>query len=225
MSYPTPTIRANDPRSMAALYAFVANLPIIPKFIVIDTLLRAANVKDENASEMDTVLNNIHKMAEDLKATLIMISHSKKENYGRAGNGLRGHSSIEGGVDAVFYVKREHHSDIVDIENQKARRKPVDPLTVRWTNVSDPISEELIEARFFGEAGTSAATKFNQVIQGIYQKIIDTLEDNGAMNQSELRKKLSVNHSNFDMALNNAVKDGRVIIKPGPYNSNIYDVI
>lgn len=196
----------------------------MPEFIVIDTLLRAASVKDENSSEMDNVLNNIHKLAEDLKCTLIMISHSKKENYGRAGNSLRGHSSIEGGVDAVFYVKRELHSDIVDVENQKARRKPVEPFSVRFTYESDPISDELTTARFYGESAGPKPSKTQQTIVDTGKKIIETIEDYGPMNKKDLFSKVGGYRQNFNDALSKALTNGTIISKSGPYNSNIYDV-
>jgi hypothetical protein len=224
MSYPSPSIQASRASSINSLTSHIFNnLPQRPGLIVLDTLLRAAHVKDENSSEMDTVLNNLHKMAEDLKCTLIMISHSKKENYGRAGNGLRGHSSIEGGVDYVFYVKRENHSDVIEIENQKARRKPIDPFSAKWTYLNDIDGETLCEARFYFEP-TIATNKHEVAILEICRKIVETIEDNGSMTKSDLFNRVKGNRQNFEEALQKAVKDGKVKSKPGAYNSTIYDV-
>lgn len=223
MSYPTPAIQASRASSIVSLTSHILNnLTLRPGLIVLDTLLRAAHVKDENASEMDTVLNNLHKMAEDLKATLAMISHSKKENYGRAGNGLRGHSSIEGGVDYVFYVKRDGHSDCVEIENQKARRKPVDPFGARWTYMLDIDKESLLEARFYQEAVTStnkAANNFSMLCK----KIIDTLVQQGGMNKSDLFNEVGGNRQNFNDALDKVIQNGDVKKKQGAYNSTLYE--
>ena len=225
MSYPTPQIQAVSLKSMAGLQAHIMTLPILPGVIVIDTLLRAAHVKDENASEMDTALNNLHKLAEDLKCAMILISHSKKENNGRAGNGLRGHSSIEGGVDYVFQVKRDDHSDIIEIENQKARRKPVDPFSARWTFMNDIDGEILEEARFYYGGKISTMSKQQAAILMGCQKIVDVLVKNGTMNNSELFKAVGGNRNNFSDALKKTIADGHVQIKTGAYNSTIYEAI
>ena len=225
MSYPTPQIQAVSLKSMAGLQAHIMTLPALPGVIVIDTLLRAARVKDENASEMDTALNNLHKLAEDLKCAMILISHSKKENNGRAGNGLRGHSSIEGGVDYVFQVKRDDHSDIVEIENQKARRKPVDPFAARWTFANDPSGEFLEEARFYYGGKITTMSKPQAAILNMCQKIVDELTQNGSMTQSDLYKHVGGHRPNFITALDKVVQDGSVLKKTGAYNSTVYEAI
>jgi hypothetical protein len=209
MCYPTPTIQAVRQNNIASLQAHIMQMSTQPRVIVIDTLLRAAHVKDENASEMDTVLNNLHKMAEDLKATLTLISHSKKENMGRAGNGLRGHSSIEGGVDYVFYVKRDEHSDTVQVENQKSRRKPVDTFSAKWTYNLDIDGESLYEARFYFDA-TVSLSKQQATVLNLCQKICDVLKANGAMSQSALYSKIRGFRKNFNDALDRVVNDGLV---------------
>jgi hypothetical protein len=226
MSYPTPALQAVSLRSVAGLQAHIMNnMAYPPGIMVVDTLLRAAHVKDENASEMDTVLNNLHKLAEDLKTALVMISHSKKENSGRAGNGLRGHSSIEGGVDYVFQVKRDDHSDIVEIENQKARRRPIDPFSVRWTYMNDIDGEALQEARFYFNGKTSTMTKQQATILSLCAKIVDELNKGKPMNNSELFKAVGGNRANYDEALKKTIADKVVSMKAGPYNAFIYEAI
>lgn len=220
---PYPDIRAVNAKYMAELTNFIAVTGLVRPLIIIDTLLRAAKVKDENSSEMDTVMYNIHKMAEDLKATLAMISHSNKVNNGRAGNALRGHSSIEGGVDSVFRVSRDGNSDIVEITNEKARRKPVDPFSARWTFTSDPSSDELISARFYQAAGAKA-NKQQATINAVIAQIRNLLLTEGKMNKSELYNRIKGNKSNFLTALDQAVKDGHIYETPGLFNnSKVYD--
>lgn len=220
---PYPDIRAVSGKYMTDLTNFIATTGLIRPLIVIDTLLRAAKVKDENSSEMDTVMYNIRKLAEDLKATLAMISHSNKVNNGRAGNALRGHSSIEGGVDSVFRVSRENNSDIIEVTNEKARRKPVDPFSARWTYTADPSSDELISARFYQESGVKAS-KQQTTINALMAQIRDLLITEGKMNKSELYNRIKGNKSNFLTALDQAVKDGHIYETPGLFNnSKVYD--
>lgn len=220
---PYPNIRAISSKSMLDLTDFIAQTGLVRPFIVLDTLLRAAKVKDENSSEMDTVMYNIHKMAEDLKATLAMVSHSNKVNSGRAGNALRGHSSIEGGVDYVFRVKREGNADTVDIENEKARRKPIEPFSARWTYDADPISDELTQARFYRTDGTRMS-KQQTTINALMAQIRDLLITEGKMNKSELYNRVKGNKAKFLTALDQAVKDGHISEMPGLLNnSRVYD--
>ena len=220
---PYPDIRAVSARYMTDLTDFIATTGLIRPLIVIDTLLRAAKVKDENSSEMDTVMYNIRKLAEDLKATLAMISHSNKVNNGRAGNALRGHSSIEGGVDSVFRVSRENNSDMIEVTNEKARRKPVDPFSAHWTYTADPSSDELISARFYQESGVKAS-KQQATINALMAQIRDLLLTEGKMNKSELYNRIKGNKSNFLTALDQAVKDGHIYEMPNLFgNVKVYD--
>jgi hypothetical protein len=223
MSYPTPSVQASRAASIASLEAHILSLPQSPRLMVLDTLLRAAHVKDENSSEMDTVMNNLHKMAEDIASALMMVSHSKKENNGRAGNGLRGHSSIEGGVDSVFNVKRENKSDVIQIENQKARRKPTEDFSARWTYQLDVDQESLYEARFWFEP-SQTMSKQQATILNLCQKIVDNLTTNGAMNQSDLYSRIKGDRTNFNTALSKLVQDGSIVTKAGSYNSTLYQV-
>ena len=122
----------NDKTISQLIIEIVLNMPIMPGVIVIDTLLRFAKVKDENSSEMDRIMAAVRRLVDELDVTIFLISHSTKATAERAGNALRGHSSIEGGVDAQFRVNGEPNSDIVEIEPQRARRNAVDPINLRW---------------------------------------------------------------------------------------------
>lgn len=223
---PYPDIRAISDRAMVDLtdylQQFLLSKSIGYPLIVLDTLLRAAKVKDENSSEMDTVMRNLRKMSEVLKATMTLISHSNKVNNGRAGNALRGHSSIEGGVDSVFRVSRENNSDIVEVTNEKARRKPVDPFSARWTYTADPVSDELLSARFY-ISDTAKVSKTQQAQDALMAQIRDLLNTEGKMNKSELYSRIGGYRAYFNFALDKAVKDGHIKEITGAYNAKIYE--
>lgn len=220
---PFPNVRASSYSSMNDFYSFIDGLPIKPQFIIVDTLLRMAKVKDENSSEMDTVMYHIRKLAEDLKATLALISHANKANQGRAGNALRGHSSIEGGVDFVFRVKRDGNSDIIDVENEKARRKPIDPFSARWTYDVDPISDELISARFYQDFNQKVS-KQQQAMTALVLSIRQVLLDNGKLNKSQIYAHIRGSRPAFEAAIQQAVTDGHIYEIPNLFkNAKIYD--
>jgi len=178
----------NDPK-ITLLIAEIKNLPVVPGVIVIDTLLRFAKVKDENSSEMDRIMSAVRRLVDELQVTVLLISHSNKVVGSRAGNALRGHSSIEGGVDAVFRVNSEHSSDIVEIEPQKARRNPVDPFSLRWTYQTDS-DDQLTEARFYHVPhvtnASKAMAKKNANNIRIEKDILRTLDKLGPMNKNTL---------------------------------------
>ncbi|MEL7626966.1 MAG: AAA family ATPase [Anaerolineaceae bacterium] len=221
---PYPTIRAVNERAMDDLTAFIAQTPCPKPFIIIDTLLRAARVKDENSSEMDTVMYNLRKMSEVLGATMALISHSNKVNNGRAGNALRGHSSIEGGVDYVFRVKRDGHSDTIEIENEKARRKPIDTFAARWTFTTDPVSDELETARFYNTTSVKVS-KQQQIIDNLITQIRQAIIDNGKMNKTQLFKEIGGRRDTFNTAIDEALKTGKIVEIPSLYgNVKVYGV-
>lgn len=221
---PYPSIRAVNERAMNDLTTFISATGLVKPFIIIDTLLRAARVKDENSSEMDTVMYNLRKMAEVLDATMALISHSNKVNAGRAGNALRGHSSIEGGVDYVFRVKRDGHSDVVEVENEKARRKPIETFSAQWTYTVDPVSDELETARFYNSASVQV-NKQQQVLDAMTDQIIDALKTYGKSNKTILYSYVGGFRGNFNAALYQAVKDGKIFETSGVYNAKYYDLI
>jgi hypothetical protein len=221
---PYPTIRAVNESAMDDLTNFITQTQCIKPFIIIDTLLRAARVKDENSSEMDTVMYNLRKMSEVLGATMALISHSNKVNNGRAGNALRGHSSIEGGVDYVFRVKRDGHSDTIEVENEKARRKPIDTFTARWTFTTDPVSDELETARFYNTQGIQAS-KQQQAIDNLVDQIRQVIIDNGKMNKTQLFREVGGRRDTFNTAVDKALKTGKIVEIPSLYgNVKVYDV-
>lgn len=184
-----PKTSVIDDAKISLLIAEIKNLPVIPGVIVIDTLLRFAKVKDENSSEMDRIMAAVRRLVDDLQVTVFLISHSNKVIGSRAGNALRGHSSIEGGVDAVFRVNGDHGSDIVEIEPQKARRNPVDPITLRWTYINDN-NDQLTEARFYYVAddikANQAAAKKHATNARIEKDILTALDKIGPMNKNAL---------------------------------------
>lgn len=178
------------------LIAEIKNLPIVPGVIIIDTLLRFAKVKDENSSEMDRIMSVVRQLVDELQVTIFLISHSNKIIGTRAGNALRGHSSIEGGVDAQFRVNGEHDSDIVEIEPQKARRNPVDPITLRWTYNNDE-NDQLTKARFYHAPDTlkasQAVIKKQAANARIEKDILTALDKLGPMSKNALLTQVGGN--------------------------------
>ena len=185
-----PKLSIVNYKSITELIKEIQAMPILPGVIVIDTLLRFAKVQDENSSAMDGIMAMARRLVDELQVTIILISHSNKILGSRAGNALRGHSSIEGGADYVFRVNSDRDTDIVSIINEKSRRNPIDPFSARWTYKSDPTNDQLIEARLYHEpyqdTASLATQKKNALNARIEKEILSTLNSLGAMSKAQL---------------------------------------
>lgn len=195
-----PKLSTVDNRSIALLINEIKAFPVIPSVIVIDTLLRFAKVKDENSSEMDRVMAAARKLVDELQVTIFLISHSNKVLGTRAGNALRGHSSIEGGADSVFRVNSDKSTDMIEIVNEKARRNPIEPFSARWTYTSDPLNcDQLVEARLYYEPYQSknsmAAQKKQAAQDALEKRILKTLDKLGPTSKNNLCKEVGGNRT------------------------------
>jgi KaiC/GvpD/RAD55 family RecA-like ATPase len=76
--------------------------------VIIDTLAQATPGADENAGkDMGLVLQAAQSIARALSGLVILVHHSGKD----ASRGLRGHSSLNGAMDAVIAVERDRQSE------------------------------------------------------------------------------------------------------------------
>lgn len=222
-----PDWKGVNPKSILEMISYLKETGINPKVIVIDTLLRFASVKDENSSEMDTVMKAMRYISEQLQAVIILISHSNKYNNGRPGNGLRGHSSIEGGVDSLFMVKREGNSDIITIEHQKARRKPLDPFCARWTYEHKAGNNDILDqARFYFEPYVSKENS-KEVKQAQREiDILKTLAENGGLAKANIADSIHMNRNACYEILQKLEQESAILSKRNPINKawTVYEI-
>jgi hypothetical protein len=90
-------------------------------------------------------------LTEELGAAVLAIHHQRKNqgSKGRAGDNLRGHSSIEAAIDLALHVEREEGGDIITLKSTKTRGKDVFPFSAAFT-YSDNENDELETAIFYG---------------------------------------------------------------------------
>lgn len=184
---PNPWLDASDSRAVDALLERIqrANAGLV----FIDNLAVIAGGADENSVQMASVMANLRRLAESAGAALVLIHHQRKSNGGnaRAGDALRGHSSIEAALDLALLVEREERSDIITFRATKARGMDVAPFAARFTYEHKPNTTELAEARFYG-APVGDGTGNHKV----QQAILDAVRGNAGMNQEELVGKVKV---------------------------------
>lgn len=107
------------------------------RLCVIDNLATVSGDADENAKEIAAVMSHFRYVAEGTGAALFVIHHARKgqNNGGRAGDRLRGHSSIEASLDLALSIERA--GDDVTIQSTKTRDDPIKPFVARWAYDKD----------------------------------------------------------------------------------------
>jgi hypothetical protein len=122
------------------------------KLVILDNLLMIKGGADENSAQMGTVMANLRRLSEQTGGAIIAIHHQRKEmgTTSRAGDRIRGHSSIEAALDLALLVEREYHSDSLTLRSTKERGITVPPFGVMFTYTHKVGTKELETARFFG---------------------------------------------------------------------------
>ena len=214
ISFPSPPFVASNMTSVMMVIDAATQLGA--RLIVIDNLGTVSGGADENSSQMIGVMSGLRQIAERSEAAVVVIHHRTKTDKARAGNSLRGHSSIESAVDLALLVEREDGEDSITIMSTKSRDSPVSPFIALWTYDAD--GPELLSGRFFGmgrpEGGTSNKADEAKTL------ILDNYEP--GRNQSTIVDDLkghSVGRGTVITALNQLVRDGELVKKDGAANN------
>jgi hypothetical protein len=148
-SMPSPWLDASNKASIGGLSLRIQDRGV--KFVVVDNLGVVSGDADENSGDMVGVMSEFRQLAEETGAAVVLIHHQRKGNgtIGRAGDSLRGHSSIEAALDLALLIEREELSDTVNIKATKVRGADVLPFSAVFTYEDRP-DGELETARFYG---------------------------------------------------------------------------
>jgi predicted ATP-dependent serine protease len=122
------------------------------KLVIIDNLLAVKGRADETSAEMGGVMAHFRRFTEKMGVATILIHHQRKEiaANSRAGDRVRGHSSIEAALDLALLVERAYQSDLLIIRSTKERGVTVPPFGALFTYEHQTGTVELGTARFFG---------------------------------------------------------------------------
>jgi hypothetical protein len=150
-SMPSPWLDASSKTSIGAVSQRMEERGI--RFLVVDNLGVVSGDSDENSGDMVAVMSEFRQLAEETGAAVVLIHHQRKSNgsLGRAGDSLRGHSSIEAALDLALLIEREELSDTVGIKATKVRGADVLPFSAVFT-YQNRADGELDSARFYGIA-------------------------------------------------------------------------
>lgn len=181
VSMPTPWLNAGKLSDIDALERRINTYNV--KMVVIDNLGLISPGADENSDDMIGVMSNLRILAERTGAAIILIHHTRKSNGSnyRAGESLRGHSSIESAIDLALRIEREPDSNFITIQSTKTRDSDVPLFGAEFIFEHKPGTHELITAGF-AEVETEDTTSD----RAIKKLILEIVKENTMLNQKEL---------------------------------------
>jgi hypothetical protein len=221
VSMPSPWLDASDPESIEMLIEQIQRVGA--KLVVIDNLGTISGTTDENSPAMVQVLANLRKVAEATGAAVVVIHHQRKSTgkNGRAGESMRGHSSIEAAVDLALLVERAD-GNTVKIRSTKTRGADVLPFKAMFTCSHRAGTTELSAARFFGLPGEGSTGKAQA-----RRNIREIVKAHPQINKGDLTK--AVKERLPDMAIHiiaalidAMVSDGELEVKSGDRGAKLY---
>jgi len=168
---PTPWLDASKPESMGNLINRIISRGA--QLVVIDNLGLISGGAAEGTEAMIPIMGALRQLAEATGAAIVVIHHQRKTGTltTRAGETLRGHSSIEASLDLAILVERE-----------ETRGVDVYPFSAEFTYTHKPNTTELETAKFWGLAVEDTTSD-----RAIEKAILDVLSLE-TLNQSSLVK-------------------------------------
>lgn len=227
-SLPLPRPSGADTALMIDLADYLTARGVV--LLIVDNLQRVSPGLKENDNEMDAVMANMRMIAERSRVAVALIHHSTK-NAGektRKGDALRGHSSIEAGVDLAMMVTREgdQNDSPIRVICTKARGAMPKPFFAQFHFTHKPHTDgELETARFSSE---SIRTLDDQVTDAVLE-VVRSAAQQGGINKSTLEKSVLDQFQDTNgarnavrRALEHLERSGEVISRRGDRNATLF---
>jgi hypothetical protein len=181
VSMPSPWLDAGKADTMRVLAECIHAQGA--KLVILDNLSTVKGEVEENSAEMGTVMAAFRRLAEDMQAAVILIHHPRKESgpTTRAGDRLRGHSSIEAAIDLALLVERDAHADALTLQSTKVRGMDVPPFGALFSYKHHPSTTELATARFFGRPVKDTVSD-----RAIEEAVLAAVNATSLMNKTQL---------------------------------------
>jgi hypothetical protein len=147
---PNPPLIAHDIDSMMILHEIIYEYGA--RLVVIDNLGLITGDVEENNAMMAQIMGNLRTVAERTGAALVVIHHQRKggAQNSRAGDALRGHSSIAAAIDLGLHITREGDASELMIRSTKTRGVDVPSAMARFGYEHRPGTNDLAQAWFNG---------------------------------------------------------------------------
>lgn len=223
-SMPSPWLNAGNLRDIDALVQRVNDRSV--KSIGVDNLGLISGNADENSAEMIQVMGNLRLLAERTGAAVTVIHHERKSNGigGRAGDAVRGHSSIEAALDLALQVEREQRSNVITIKSTKTRDVDVLPFGAEFCFEQKPNTGELASAVF-----RPYEIEDNLSENAIESTIRDVLAASPLLKQAELVEKvkgqgIDAGKNRIGPIANRMASKGLIAVNLGPKGAKLYSL-
>jgi len=183
VSMPHPPFNVADLSILIYLKQLIRDLGA--KLTVIDNLGLITGEIEENSAAMAMVMGYLRQIAEDTKTALVVIHHQRKggANGGRAGDALRGHSSIEASVDLALHVVREVGQDELTVRSTKTRGVDVPTVGALFNYRHAAGTNDLERAWFSGKAAKRGDN-------AIRETILELVDYNGEIAKTRLAQSV-----------------------------------
>jgi hypothetical protein len=203
-SMPYPVFDARNLAHIIELQALIALHDA--GLVIIDNLAMISGDADENSADMAEIFNNLRQISEITRTAIVVIHHPRKgsQTQGRAGDRLRGHSSIEAAIDLALYMERSGNNLTVDIKPTKARDSLVETFSARFDFEVDQ-DNQLIKARFYSITG-GIDNRTVMVMDAIWEALAD-----GEFNKGDLSKDVRILLEDTDVKNIGINKIGEII--------------
>lgn len=221
VSMPVPWLDALNFASVSQLIQLAQALGV--QLIILDNLCTISGRADENSAQMGTVMSNLRRLSEDTGAAVCVIHHQRKSNgtLGRAGDTLRGHSSIEAAIDLALLIEREENSSDIELKATKVRGADVLPFGATFTYKHRPDTRELVEAKFFGMEVEDLTSD-----TAIRRTVLELVTANTGINKGDLviaaKAELDVSKTRIRGQINKLVSQGKLSTISGTHNAILY---
>ncbi|PKN68435.1 MAG: hypothetical protein CVU54_14695 [Deltaproteobacteria bacterium HGW-Deltaproteobacteria-12] len=191
------------------------------KFLIIDNLGLISPGADENSDAMIAVMSNLRRVAEETGAAVVVVHHQRKSQSARAGETLRGHSSIESAVDLCLLVERDPDSNTINIKSTKSRDVEVYPFAAEFNYDHKEGTNELYRAWFdvvqVEDVSSDRAAEL---------KIMDVVSERPLGNQKiiieDANRALRVGKNRLRLILGSLVKKGKLKVREGARGAKLY---
>lgn len=215
VSMPEPRLDASTQEHTKELGRLLQQKKLDVKLLVIDNLRLISGRVDENNSQMSTVMNNLRKLSDTIRAAVVVIHHQRKMSQpgSRRGDALRGHSSIEASLDLAILVEETKDEGIVKLSPTKSRFARVDPFAARFRCKRKSDGAELEEASFTGLRADSIG-KEGQVQRAILAVVKDNPGIVTYKLADEVKSRLNITAGRgfIEKVASHLNDDGKVII-------------
>jgi RecA-family ATPase len=231
-SMPTPMLDANSDKHMEALAHRMNEQKT--GLLIVDNLGIVKGSAKENDDSMTLVMSRFRQLADKTGAAIIIIHHQRKggNGDGRAGESLRGFSSIEAALDYAFLVERDGN-DTIKFTSTKTRDDDIVPFGAKFL-YEQKDNRDLKTAMFYGltieDRRPDRAAK-KAIKEALIPKQGDGIEElisGKKLNKKELvelvKEKTTMGVNKIRDLLDEMVANGDLMATDGKHNEKLYSL-